>query len=93
MGDNHLRILPVRCSTGESAVLRQIFFLVSADDADTNSDGELSEEELSALTIRQLKALAAELGYTITATTKAGIIAEILEQQAAEDDDSQEATT
>lgn len=45
------------------------------------------------MTIRQLKALAAELGYTITATTKAGIIAEILEQQAAEDDDSQEATT
>ena len=46
------------------------------------------------MTIRQLKALAAELGYTITATTKAAIIAEILEQQeAAQEDDNSEATT
>lgn len=44
----------------------------------------MSEEELSALTVRQLKALAAELGYTITATTKAAIIAEILAAQAAD---------
>lgn len=41
----------------------------------------MSESELSALTIAQIKALAAELGYTITATRKADIIAEFLEQQ------------
>jgi len=41
----------------------------------------LSEEELSALTINQIKAIAAEKGYTITATRKADIIAQFLEQQ------------
>lgn len=48
---------------------------------DTDSDGVLSEEELQALTVSKLKQLAAELGYTITATKKADIIAEILAQQ------------
>ena len=47
--------------------------------ADADSDGELSEEELQALTIKELKQLATELGITITATRKADIIAEILE--------------
>ena len=51
------------------------------EEADTNSDNSLSESELQALTIAQLKAVAAELGYTITARKKADIIAEILEQQ------------
>ena len=53
------------------------------EEADTNSDTVLSEEELSALTIAQIRALAAEKGYTITATLKAEIIAEFLEQQSA----------
>lgn len=33
------------------------------------------------MTIAEIKALAAELGYTITATKKADIIAEFIEQQ------------
>ena len=33
------------------------------------------------MTVAQIKTLATELGYTITATTKANIIAEFLEQQ------------
>ena len=46
--------------------------------ADSNSDGTLTEEELTALTIAKLRELAAEKGITLTATTKAAIIAEIL---------------
>ena len=57
--------------------------LITAAEADTDSDGAISESELSALTIAQIKSLAAECGYTITATRKAEIIAEFLEQQAA----------
>jgi len=41
----------------------------------------LSQTELEALTIKQIKALADELGYTITATVKAAIIAEFLAAQ------------
>ena len=63
--------------------------LVTAAAADTNEDGELSEEELSALTVAQLRAIAAELGITLTKTKKAEIIAEIL---AAQEDDSEEET-
>lgn len=55
--------------------------IITAAEADTDSDSKLSESELSALTIAQIKALAAELGYTITAIRKADIIAEFLEQQ------------
>lgn len=40
-----------------------------------------TEEELNAMTIAQIKALAEELGYTITKSLKADIIAEFLEQQ------------
>jgi len=54
---------------------------MTAAEADTDSDGQLSEDELNALTIAQIKTLAAELGYTITATKKADIIAEFLQQQ------------
>lgn len=46
--------------------------------ADTDEDGELSEEELMALTIAQLRALADGEGITLTATKKADIVAEIL---------------
>ena len=49
--------------------------------ADANSDGELSQEELEALTVDQLRALAEELEITLTATKKADIIAEILASQ------------
>ena len=55
--------------------------MMTADEADTDSDNKLSESELSALTIAQIKAIAAELGYTITARTKAAIIEQFLEQQ------------
>ena len=70
---------------------------VTFEDADTDGDESLSESELQALTIAQLKAVAAELGYTITARKKAAIIAEILEQQEAaaadpDDDESDDQT-
>ena len=58
--------------------------LVTAATADTNEDGELSEAELSALTVAQLRAIAAEKGITLTKTKKADIIAEILAALAAE---------
>lgn len=48
--------------------------------ADNNPDDDiLSESELTALTVAQLKELATEKGITLTATTKAAIIAELLE--------------
>lgn len=53
------------------------------EDADTDDDNELSESELQALTISQIKAIAEEKGYTITATRKADIIAEFLAAQEA----------
>ena len=40
-----------------------------------------TQEDLEALTIAQIKALAEEMGYTITATRKAEIIAQFLAQQ------------
>ena len=58
--------------------------MITAAEADTDSDNVLSEEELQALTIAQLREIAAELGYTITATRKAAIINEILTQQEGE---------
>ncbi len=58
--------------------------VVTAAAADTDSDGELSEEELSALTVAQLRAIAAEKGITLTKTKKAEIIAEILAALAAD---------
>lgn len=62
--------------------------VASLDDEDTSDDSSddstvYTEEELTAMTIAQIKALAEELGYTITATKKADIIAEFLEQQEA----------
>ena len=50
-------------------------------EADDDESGTFTEEELTALTIAKIKALAKEKGYTITETTKAAIIAEFLEQQ------------
>lgn len=59
---------------------------MTLEEADTNSDNELSQEELEALTVAQLKALAQELKITLTATTKAEIIAEILAAQEANEE-------
>ena len=39
------------------------------------------ENELSGMTIAEIKALASELGYSITSTKKADIITEFLTQQ------------
>lgn len=38
-------------------------------------------DDLNAMTIAEIKALAADLGYTVTQTKKADIIAEFLGQQ------------
>ena len=48
------------------------------------NEAEASSIELSSSTISQLRALAQERGYTITATRKADIIAEIEAQQEAD---------
>jgi hypothetical protein len=55
---------------------------VSFEEADSDGSGTLSQEELEALTVSQLRAIATEMGYTLTATKKDEIIAEILAQQA-----------
>ena len=56
--------------------------MIPADEADTDSDGELEPEELSTLTLAQLRYVAADRGYEITKTKKADIIAEILTAEA-----------
>lgn len=40
-----------------------------------------TEAELQAMTVAKIKSLASELGYSISATLKADIIAEFLRQQ------------
>ena len=55
---------------------------MTADTADTDSDGELEESELAGLTKAQLRQVAADAGYEVTKTTKADIITEILTAQA-----------
>ena len=49
--------------------------------AEEENSAAFSADDLSAMTIAQIKALAAEHGYTITKTLKADIIAEFLAQQ------------
>lgn len=49
--------------------------------ADTDNSGDYSEDELSALTKAQISSLAAELGYEITGSTKAELIASFLQAQ------------
>ena len=51
---------------------------MTVSDADTDDSGDLSEDELSALTVAQLRRIADEMGITLTKTKKADIIAEIL---------------
>lgn len=67
--------------------------MISLAAADTDSDSLLSEEELLALTIAQIKDLASQLGYEITATRKSAIIAQFLAQQAAAQENQQPGTT
>lgn len=51
-------------------------------DADAVSESrKYTEEELTAMTTENIKALASELGYSITKTVKADVIAQFLEQQ------------
>lgn len=54
---------------------------ITFSEADTDSDGKLSEAELNALTVAKIKAIAEEKGYAITKTKKAEIIEEFLMQQ------------
>ena len=61
---------------------------ITVSDADTDDSGDLSEAELLALTVSQLKRIADEMGITLTATKKAGIIEEILAAQAAAAEDN-----
>ena len=63
---------------------------ITVSDADTDDSGDLSEAELAALTVAQLKRIADEMGITLTKTKKADIIDEILAAQAAaaEDDNA-----
>ena len=46
--------------------------------ADADGDKEIEEAELNAMTVAELKVLAKQKNITLTATTKAGIITEIL---------------
>ena len=46
--------------------------------ADTDGDKEIEQAELEAMSLAELKALAKQLNIALTATTKAGIITEIL---------------
>lgn len=48
-------------------------------DADANSDNSVTQEELEAMTVIQLRALASSLGIKLTKVRKAEIIAEILD--------------
>lgn len=60
------------------------------DEADSDENGTLTEEELNELTVAKLRTLAQENGITLTATKKADIIAEILAALAAGGDDPQD---
>lgn len=53
--------------------------------ADANADEEYTKAELETLSIYEIKELASTLGYTITGTTKATLIASFLEAQTAKE--------
>lgn len=59
------------------------------EEADEDESGDYSQEELEALTIAQIKVIAADKGYTITATRKADIITEFLAAQEAAGSDAE----
>ena len=54
---------------------------ITFEDADSDNDETLSQEELQALTIAQIRAIAREKGYTLSGTTKADLIASFLVAQ------------
>lgn len=56
--------------------------------ADSDSSGDYDAEELGALTIAEIKKLAASLGYTISGSTKADLITSFLAAQAAAGENS-----
>ena len=53
----------------------------AADDIESPGTVSYTADDLNAMTIAEIKALAADLGYTVTQTKKADIIAEFLGQQ------------
>ena len=53
----------------------------STEETVTDATKKYTEEELNALTVAQIKAIAAERGYDTKETVKAKIIAEFLTQQ------------
>ena len=53
------------------------------EEADADESGLYTQEELTAMTIAQIKVIAADKGYTITQTLKANIITEFLAAQTA----------
>lgn len=55
--------------------------VTTSDAADSDGDGELSLEELKALTVAELRSVAGDAGYEITKTKKSDIIDEILTAQ------------
>ena len=57
--------------------------IVGTVDPDTAEDHDYTEAELNALTVEQIKGLAAYKGYTITKSAKAEIIEEFLTAQQA----------
>ena len=57
--------------------------IVGTVDPDTAEDHDYTEAELDALTVEQIKGLAAYKGYTITKSAKAEIIEEFLTAQSA----------
>lgn len=71
-------------ATNKAGIITEILAAYTAaegttlDDADADSDHSVTREELEAMTVPALKALAAELSITLTATRKADIIDEIL---------------
>lgn len=69
------------CSISSSGGINS-YSLNGNSNADAISESrEYTEEELTAMTTVNIKALAFELGYSITKTVKADVIAQFLEQQ------------
>jgi hypothetical protein len=71
-------------ATNKAGIITEILAAYTAaegttlNDADADSDHTVTREELEAMTVPALKALAAELSITLTVTRKADIIDEIL---------------
>ena len=64
-----------------SGVSRTTIVLLENNEEHEATDKKYTEEELNALTVAQIKAIAAERGYDLKETVKAKLIAEFLTQQ------------